>query len=73
MISKDISTEQTEKTPETKEKERILTLILKNSNPMVSDYKNTIKRVGGLLTSSMVFAYAKGIQDTLKLLTKEEK
>lgn len=73
MISKDISTEQTEKTPETKEKERILTLILKSSNPMVSDYKNTIKHVGGLLTNSMVFAYAKGIQDTLKLLTKEEK
>lgn len=73
MIAKEIPLEQNEKTPETKEKERILSLIYKNLNPMTTDYKNTIKHTGGLLTSSMTFAYARGIKDVLKLLTKEEK
>lgn len=55
------------------EKERLLVLVLKNRAKMVSDYKNTIRHTGGLLTTSMTYAYSKGINDILKLLTKETK
>lgn len=54
----------------TKERERILTQILKSSQDMALDYKNTIKHAGSLLTGSMTFAYSKGINDVLKLIAK---
>lgn len=53
------------------EKERLLILILKNAMPLTQDYKNLIKHTGGLLQTSMGYAYSKGIQDVIKLLTKE--
>jgi len=55
------------------EKNRLTTLLLKERNSQVSDYKNTIKHTGGLLTQSMTYAYSKGLNDALKLLTKESK
>ena len=54
-----------------KEKERIMVLILKNSQDMTIKYRNLIKSKGGLLTESMTYAYSKGINDILKLITKE--
>lgn len=56
-----------------KEKQRLVTLILTKAINMTNDYKSTIKHTGGLLTSSMTYAYSKGINDIVKLLTKEEK
>lgn len=53
------------------EKERILMMILKNASSMTEDYKNLIQYTGGLLKSSMGYAYAKGIQDIIRLLTTE--
>lgn len=52
------------------ERERILVLILANSAKMASDYKNTIRHTGGLLTQSMVYAYSKCFNDVVKLITK---
>lgn len=60
-----------EKSETTKEKERILAFLLGSAAKMTSDYKNTIRHTKSLLTSSMTFAYSKGIQDTIKLLAKE--
>jgi hypothetical protein len=54
-----------------KEQERLILKLVSNQAKMAADYKNTIKRTGGLLTTSMTFAYAKGLQDALKLLTKD--
>jgi hypothetical protein len=39
---------------------------------MVTDYKNTIKQNGGLLTQSMVYAYSKGLNDAIKVILKED-
>lgn len=55
-----------------KERLRLATKILSKSAGMASDYKNTIKHTGGLLTQSMTFAYAKGLQDAFKLLSEKE-
>ena len=38
---------------------------------MVEEYRALIKHTGGMLTAPMGFAYAKGINDTLKLIAKE--
>lgn len=46
-------------------------LLLKNRDSMTADYRNTIKHTGGLLTSSMAYAYSKGINDAMKLIQKE--
>ncbi len=54
----------------TAERVRLLTLILKEQNSMVSDYKHTIKHTGGLLTKSMVYAYSKAINEVFKLINK---
>lgn len=67
------TTETVDKDLAKAEKERILTLIFKNAMPLTQDYKNLIKHTGGLLQTSMSYAYSKGIQDVIKLLTKEEK
>lgn len=40
---------------------------------MISDYRSVIKHTGGLLTSSMGYAYAKGLNDAIKLILKEIK
>lgn len=53
------------------EKQRILLLIIKSGMNMTNDYKGTIKHTGGLLVTSMGYAYSKGIQDVIKLLSKE--
>lgn len=60
------------KDPAQVEKERLLVLLLKNAVSMTSSYKQSIAHTGGLLTSSMTYAYSKGIQDTIKLLTKKD-
>lgn len=57
----------------TVEKERLLVLLLSNSARMAAEYRNLIKSTGGLLTSSMVYAYSKGLNDALKLLTQDTK
>lgn len=54
------------------EKERLLVLLLKNSAQMTAEYRILIKNTGGLLTNSMVYAYSKGINDAIKLLTRNE-
>jgi hypothetical protein len=53
------------------EKDKIVTYLITRSEDMVSDYRNTIKHSGGLLTQSMTFAYSKGVNDIIKLITKE--
>lgn len=62
----------TTKDPATEEKNRLLALIIREREDMVSRYKNTIKHTGSLLTESMTYAYSKGISDIIKLLVKEE-
>lgn len=54
------------------EKERILMLLLSNSARMTSEYRMLIKKTGGLLTTSMVYAYSKALNDVIKLLTQNE-
>lgn len=54
------------------EKVRLLTKLYKERIPSVSDYKSTIKHTGGLLTESMGYAYAKGYENAIKVLTKED-
>lgn len=54
------------------EKERLLILLMSNSARMAAEYKQLVKPTGGLLTNSMVYAYSKGLNDALKLLTKDE-
>lgn len=55
------------------EKERIQVLLLKNQADMVAEYGLLIKHTGGLVAGSMKFAYAKGLNDAFKLLSKGEK
>lgn len=55
------------------ERERLILKLVSNSASMASDYRNTIKKTGGLLTQSMTYAYSKGLNDALKLLTKDTK
>lgn len=38
---------------------------------LTANYRHSIKQSGGLLTESMVFAYNRGINDAIKILTKE--
>lgn len=38
---------------------------------LTSSYRQLIKNSGGLLTESMVFAYNRGINDIIKIITKE--
>lgn len=52
------------------ERLRLTTLILKERESMISDYQNTIRHTGSLVTSSMGYAYSKAISDIFKLLTK---
>lgn len=63
-------TQKEETTPEQKEQIRLVTELLKNRDSMVAEYRALIKHSGGLLTNSMVFAYSKGINDTIKLASK---
>lgn len=43
----------------------------KLSEKLISDYRNTIKKQGGLLTASMTYAYSRGLNDTIKFILKE--
>lgn len=61
-----------DKDPVKIERERMLVLILSNSARMAAEYRTLIKSTGGLLTTSMVYAYSKGINDTLKLLAQDK-
>jgi nitrate reductase NapAB chaperone NapD len=70
-MTTDILIEETDKAI-SKERERLILKLVSNSAHMAADYKNTIKHTGGLLTASMVYAYSKGLNDALKLLTKED-
>lgn len=67
------ATEIKENSDETlqKERTRLAELIFKKSDKMVAEYRALIQHTGGLLTSSMVYAYQKGIQDTIKTILKE--
>ncbi len=68
-----MSTEaKVEQTEAEKELTRIQVKFLKRRAAMASDYRELIKHTGGLVSQSMVFAYAKGLDDAFKLLTKEE-
>ncbi len=53
------------------ERVRILTLLVSNVGEKAAQYKALIKNTGGLLTQSMVFAYSKGFQESIKLITKD--
>lgn len=55
------------------ERHRVLMLILKDQTHMTSDYRETVRHTGGLLTKSMAAAYSRGIHDVLLLLTKTNK
>ncbi len=59
--------------PAEEEKVRLLTKLLKGRNYAVLDYKSTIKHTGGLLTVSMGYAYAKGFEKAIQILTNEDK
>ena len=56
----------------TKERERILVLLLSNRAQQASDYKNTIRHTGGLLTQSMTFAFSKGLEAAFKLIVNKK-
>lgn len=56
-----------------KERIRIMTLILNESETMVTKYKKQMSYVGGMLSTSMSIAYAKGLSDAFKLITQENK
>ena len=73
-------TEQTERKevlppimPEQEEGERLAQTLFKAIPSMAADYKILIKHTGGMLSSSMAFAYSKGLNDALKLIMKEKK
>lgn len=52
------------------ERSRILALLLKEQLPMVAKYKVLIKHTGGMLETSMGYAYSKGLNDVFKLIAK---
>lgn len=54
-----------------KERARLAKFLFDKSLHMSADYRNTIRHTGGLVTSSMVYAYSKGLNDAIKLLLKE--
>lgn len=62
--------------PDTTNKKEVLRLVevlFNKKDKLTADYKNTIRQNGSLLTASMVYAYAKGLNDAIKILTKEIK
>lgn len=75
-MSEDTKTEPTPaeigKVAATQERGRLVMKLLAERTSKMADYRNTIKHTGGLLTESMTFAYAKGFEAALKLLTQKE-
>ena len=69
---KELTTEEKIEKAVQEERVRILTILLREQAPAASDYRQTIKHTGGLLTQSMTFAFTKGFQTAFKLITKEE-
>jgi hypothetical protein len=55
---------------QSKERERILTQILTEQQSMVAKYKALIKHTGGMIETSMIFAYSKCFDDLFKLISK---
>lgn len=55
-----------------KERVRLLTLVLKNQQDLVIRYKKRIHHAGGLLETSMGYAYSAAINDVFKLISKGE-
>ncbi len=53
------------------ERMRLSKLLFDKSLYMTAEYKTLIKHTGGLVSSSMGYAYSKGLNDALKLLLKE--
>jgi hypothetical protein len=53
------------------ERTRLAELLFTRAIHMTNEYRALIRPTGGLLTTSMVYAYNKGIQDSIKLLLKE--
>lgn len=62
---------KTAKDPLEQERSRIAELLFTKAIHMTAEYRALIKHTGGLLTSSMVYAYNKGLQDSIKLILKE--
>ena len=52
---------------------RLATLLHKATPDLIAEYRVLIRHTGGFLSSSMSYAYAKGLSDALKLITKEIK
>lgn len=50
---------------------RLAAKLYNDAQFMTQQYKALIQHTGGLVTSSMVYAYSKGIQDAIKLILKE--
>ncbi len=53
------------------ERVRVSTLLLKEQQGMVEEYRALIKHTGGILTNSMVYAYSKGLNDVFKLIQRK--
>ena len=68
----------TEAAVETKEetgkelKARLLTLLITETPNLTQKYAKLIGYVGGLLSTSMTVAYAKGLSDAAKLINQEK-
>jgi hypothetical protein len=52
---------------------RIVANLYKEIPILVAEYKIQVKHTGGLLSTSMSFAYAKGLSDAIKQIQKEIK
>ena len=52
-------------------KSKLLMLLITESPHMIDKYKKLIGHLGSLLQTSMVYAYSKGYNDAIKLITKE--
>lgn len=57
---------------ETKEKSPAV-LLFENKDKLVATYRQNVAYTGAYLSTSMAYAYAKGINDAIKLLIKENK
>ena len=53
------------------EKTRLITKLSSEAPHLASKYKQQVKHTGGMLSTSMCYAYEKGILYAIKTLTKE--
>lgn len=59
------------KDPAEVERLRLAKKLFDDSQFMAQQYKALIQHTGGLVTSSMVYAYGRGLQDAIKLILQE--